>query len=108
MKLDLLRMLRHEDIYVWERGAIEAYYPELQTNESNNKNDRARTFCERYTTAEAIRGLPIFQDSATCEFDLIFGAFFGAASLESSPVEIPEQIGADGTQAEFAEASALE
>ncbi|MFE2069687.1 ATP-dependent endonuclease [Streptomyces sp. NPDC059467] len=108
MKLDLLRMLRHEDIYVWERGAIEAYYPDLQTNESNNKNDRARTFCERYTTAEAIRGLPVFKDSAACEFDLIFEAFFGAASLGPSPVEIPEQAGAEGSQAELGEASAVE
>lgn len=108
MKPDLLRMLRHEDIYVWERGAIEAYYPDLQTNESNNKNDRARTFCERYTTAEAIRGLPVFKDSAACEFDLIFEAFFGAASLGPSPVEIPERAGAEGSQAEFGEASAVE
>ncbi|MEH0502172.1 ATP-dependent nuclease [Streptomyces scabiei] len=108
MKLDLLRMLRHEDIYVWERGAIEAYYPDLQTNESNNKNDRARTFCERYTTAEAIRGLPVFKDSAACEFDLIFEAFFGAASLGPSPVEIPERAGAEGSQAESGEASAVE
>lgn len=108
MKLDLLRMLRHEDIYVWERGAIEAYYLDLQTNESNNKNDRARTFCERYTTAEAIRGLPVFKDSAACEFDLIFEAFFGAASLGPSPVEIPERAGAEGSQAESGEASAVE
>lgn len=108
MKLDLLRMLRHEDIYVWERGAIEAYYPDLQTNESNNKNDRARTFCERYTTAEAIRGLPVFKDSAACEFDLIFEAFFGAVSLGPSPIEIPEQAGAEGSQAELGEASAVE
>jgi putative ATP-dependent endonuclease of OLD family len=28
MKLELLSKLRHEDIYVWERGAIEAYYPQ--------------------------------------------------------------------------------
>ncbi|MET8605295.1 AAA family ATPase [Streptomyces rubiginosohelvolus] len=108
MKLDLLRMLRHEDIYVWERGAIEDYYPDLQTNESNNKNDRARTFCERYTTAEAIRGLPVFRDSAACEFDLIFEAFFGAASLEPSPVETPEQSEAEGSQADLGEASAVE
>ncbi|MFF7984015.1 AAA family ATPase [Streptomyces sp. NPDC007901] len=107
MKLDLLRMLRHEDIYVWERGAIEAYYPDLQTNESNNKNDRARTFCERYTTAEAIRGLPVFRDAAACEFDLIFEAFFGAASLGLSPVELPEQAGAEGSQTELGEASAV-
>ncbi|MER7044215.1 AAA family ATPase [Streptomyces jumonjinensis] len=97
MKLDLLRMLRHEDIYVWERGAIEAYYPELQANESNNKNDRARMFCERYTTADAIRGLPVFKGSAACEFDLIFEAFFGTSPLQPGTVEIPQQATADNS-----------
>ncbi|MER5474946.1 AAA family ATPase [Streptomyces sp. NPDC002685] len=91
MKLELLQMLRHEDIYVWERGAIEAYYPELQVNESNNKNDRARSFCERYTTADAIRGLPAFKDSTTCEFDTIFQAFFGTSPLQPAAVEVPQQ-----------------
>ncbi|MET7479933.1 AAA family ATPase [Streptomyces griseoincarnatus] len=108
MKLDLLRMLREENIYVWERGAIEAYYPDLQTNESNNKNDRARTFCERYTTAEAIRGLPVFKDSAGCEFDLIFEAFFGTVSLESPPIEIPEQAATEGPSVELGETSTVE
>ncbi|MFF2361197.1 TOPRIM nucleotidyl transferase/hydrolase domain-containing protein [Streptomyces sp. NPDC058122] len=91
MKLELLQMLRHEDIYVWERGAIEAYYPELQVNESNNKNDRARSFCERYTTADAIRGLPAFKDSTTCEFDTIFQAFFGTSPPQPAAVEVPQQ-----------------
>ncbi|AQW49618.1 ATP-dependent nuclease [Streptomyces violaceusniger] len=103
MKLDLLRMLRHEDIYVWERGAIEAYYPDLQMNESNNKNDRARTFCERHTTAEAIRSLPVFKDTATCEFDLIFGSLFDASSPRPYPLEIPDQVGARRSQAELAD-----
>ncbi|MEU2207585.1 AAA family ATPase [Streptomyces hygroscopicus] len=91
MKLELLRTLRHEDIYVWERGAIEAYYPELQANESNNKNDRARMFCERYTTADAIRGLPVFKESIACEFDLIFQSFFGTPPLQPTAVEVPRQ-----------------
>lgn len=91
MKLELLQMLRHEDIYVWERGAIEAYYPELQVNESNNKNDRARSFCERYTTADTIRGLPAFKDSTACEFDTVFQAFFGTSPLQPEAVEVPQQ-----------------
>jgi energy-coupling factor transporter ATP-binding protein EcfA2 len=91
MKLELLAMLRKEDIYVWERGAIEAYYPPLETNQSNNKNDRARQFCERYTTADDIRGLPVFKDTATCEFDLIFEAFFGSSPSQSQEVEFPKQ-----------------
>lgn len=92
MKLELLRILRHEDIYVWERGSIEAYYPELQANESSNKNDRARMFCERYTTADAIRRLPVFEESAACEFDLIFEAFFGTSPLQPKTVEVPHQV----------------
>ncbi|KAB1988819.1 transposase [Streptomyces triticiradicis] len=91
MKPELLQMLRREDIYVWERGAIEAYYPELQVNESNNKNDRARSFCERYTTADAIRGLPAFKDSTTCEFDTSFQTFFGTSPLQPEAVEVPQQ-----------------
>ncbi|MFB7555710.1 ATP-dependent nuclease [Streptomyces brevispora] len=92
MKLGLLSMLRREDIYIWEQGAIEAYYPELQANEPGNKNDRARMFCERYTTADAIHGLPAFRESATCEFDLVFEAFFGTSPIGSAAIEIPHQV----------------
>ncbi|MFE9942023.1 AAA family ATPase [Streptomyces hirsutus] len=99
MKLELLAMLRKEDIYVWELGAIEAYYPPLETNQSNNKNDRARQFCERYTTADDIRGLPAFEDTATCEFDLIFEAFFGSSSLQPPAVEFPRQATAGTPEA---------
>lgn len=91
MKSELLQTLRVEDIYVWERGAIEAYYPDLEKNESNNKNDRARGFCERYTSADSIRGLPVFRDSAACEFDLIFEAFFRSAPPQAEITEIPQQ-----------------
>lgn len=94
LKMELLRMLRNEDIYVWERGTIEAYYPELQANEPGNKNDRARNFCERYTTADSIRGLPVFKESEVCEFDLIFEDFFGTSPLQSAGVDVPRQIAA--------------
>ncbi|WP_079054231.1 AAA family ATPase [Streptomyces graminilatus] len=94
LKLELLQALREEDIYVWERGAIEDYYPALGQNESANKNDRARTFCERHVTAEDIRGLPVFKDSDQCEFDLIFESFFGASSSELAG-QIPNQLGSD-------------
>ncbi|MFD4955809.1 ATP-dependent endonuclease [Streptomyces sp. NPDC058451] len=90
MKLELLEMLRQEDIYVWERGAIEAYYPPRETNESNKKNDRARRFCEEHTTADDIRGLDVFKESAICEFDLIFEAFFGPSALDATP-QLPSQ-----------------
>ncbi|MFJ5119646.1 ATP-dependent nuclease [Kitasatospora sp. NPDC088548] len=98
MKLELLKNLRREGIYVWERGAIEAYYPELQASESNNKNDRARAFCERYTTADAIRGLPVFKESAICEFDLVFEAFFGTSLLQPAAVEVPRQATTEASE----------
>ena len=91
MKSQLLRMLRLEDIYVWERGAIEAYYPALEANESNKKNDRARGFCEHYTTADSIRSLPAFRDAAACEFDLVFETFFRSTLPLPNTAEIPEQ-----------------
>ncbi|MEV6423291.1 AAA family ATPase [Streptomyces sp. NPDC051662] len=90
-KLRLLEMLRQEDIYVWELGAIEAYYPPLEPNESNNKNVRARHFCERYVTADAIRGLPVFKDRSGCEFDLLFEAFFGTPPPQRPDAVIPSQ-----------------
>ncbi|MEV4438565.1 AAA family ATPase [Streptomyces sp. NPDC049577] len=76
MKIELLQELRKDDIYVWERGAIEDYYPPLENNESSNKNDRARSFCERHVTAEDIRGLAAFKDSDECEFEAIFESLF--------------------------------
>jgi hypothetical protein len=48
-------------------------------------------FCERYTTADAIRGLPVFKESTICEFDLVFEAFFGTSRPQSAVVQIPEQ-----------------
>ncbi|MYR40988.1 AAA family ATPase [Streptomyces sp. SID5910] len=90
-KLRLLEMLRQEDIYVWELGTIEAYYPPLEPNESNNKNVRARHFCERYVTADDIRGLPVFKDRSECEFDLIFEAFFGTPPTQRPDAVIPSQ-----------------
>jgi hypothetical protein len=94
LKLELLQKLRQEDIYVWERGAIEDYYPPLEHNESANKNDRARTFCERHTTAEDIRGLPAFKETDHCEFDLVFAAFFGGSPTAIPGVELPQQASA--------------
>ncbi|MET9018320.1 AAA family ATPase [Streptomyces olivaceoviridis] len=90
MKLELLGMLRQEDIYVWERGAIEDYYPPLEANASSKKNDRARHFREEYTTAEDIRGLDVFKESAACEFDLVFESFFGPAGLDPGS-KLPSQ-----------------
>ncbi|NEA64274.1 AAA family ATPase [Streptomyces sp. SID12488] len=75
-KLELLSALRAENIFVWERGAIEDYYPPSVYLSSGNKNVRAQRFCESYNTADSLRGLPAFADSDSCEFDLIFSKFF--------------------------------
>ncbi len=81
-KLELLSALREENIFVWERGAIEDYYPPSVYLSSGNKNIQAQRFCESYKTAESLRGLPAFADSDVCEFDLIFSKFFEGANAE--------------------------
>ncbi|MFE3883639.1 AAA family ATPase [Streptomyces lydicus] len=92
MKVELLQELRKDDIYVWERGAIEDYYPPLESNESSNKNDRARSFCERHVTAEDIKGLAAFKDSDECEFEVIFESLFGSPpSSDHAAQSIPKQ-----------------
>lgn len=99
MKLELLAMLRKEDIYVWEQGEIENYYPAPETNQSTNKNDRARHFCTQYTTADSIRRLPAFADTATCEFDLIFEAFFATPPPPPQEGQVPRQAAAGTREA---------
>ncbi|MET9080950.1 AAA family ATPase [Streptomyces sp. NPDC004237] len=79
-KLALLSALREENIFVWERGAIEDYYPPSVYLSSGNKNVRAQRFCESYDTADSLRGLPAFADTKICEFDLIFSKFFEGAT----------------------------
>ncbi|MGQ5592816.1 ATP-dependent nuclease [Streptomyces sp. ESR1.13] len=81
-KAELLSALREENIFIWERGAIEDYYPPSIYLSSSNKNVQAQRFCESYATAEAIRGLPAFAESDVCEFDLIFSKFFDGIVTE--------------------------
>lgn len=97
MKIELLQELRKDDIYVWERGAIEDYYPPLENNESSNKNDRARYFCERHVTAEDIKGLAVFKDSDECEFEAIFESLFRSIpSGDRTQSFIPKQAESNG------------
>lgn len=79
-KAELLSALREENIFVWERGAIEDYYPPAIYLSSSNKNIQAQRFCETYATAEAIRELPAFAESDVCEFELIFSKFFAGVT----------------------------
>lgn len=87
LKHRLLELLRRDDVYVLERGAIEQYYPDNITG--IDKPSRAREFCAQVTTAAAIleccgeqpitvKG-EIVQEK---EFNLIFGRIFGGAPLE--------------------------
>ncbi|WP_371587696.1 ATP-dependent nuclease [Streptomyces virginiae] len=73
-KAALISQLRHEKIYVLERGAIEDYYPQVS---SGDKLSKAQDFCSEHRTAEEIRStLAAGLTRDECEFDLIFRSFF--------------------------------
>jgi hypothetical protein len=81
LKRELLRMLRARDVYVLERGAIEEYYPE--TIQGTDKPARAREFCGKMTTREAILDCcdeqTVVEDGIRVnrkEFELIFEGIF--------------------------------
>jgi len=78
-KRKLLALLREQDVYVLERGAIEAYYPE--NIEGHDKPTKAQCFCNTVTTKDEILQLCAEHDGFThngCskEFCLIFGRIF--------------------------------
>lgn len=82
LKWQLLAMLRAVDVYVLERGAIEQYYP--ATISGPDKPSRARDFCTKVTTREAILNCcgeqEFLRNGARVrekEFNLIFGGIFG-------------------------------
>lgn len=52
LKHRLLAMLRDEDVYVLERGAIEQYYPASVTG--TDKPSQAREFCNNVTTRSGV------------------------------------------------------
>jgi len=81
LKHRLLEMLRSDDIYVLERGAIEQYYPD--TISGKDKPSRARDFCAKVTTTQAILECCGEQPTTVSgevvsekEFNLIFGGIF--------------------------------
>jgi len=81
MKWQLLEMLRKEDVYVLERGAIENYYPDHITGP--DKPSKAEDFCVKFTTRDAVLDCCIEQEferdgelMKESEFNLIFGSIF--------------------------------
>ncbi|MFJ8745846.1 ATP-dependent nuclease [Embleya sp. NPDC127516] len=76
LKTELIESLRKERIFVWERGAIEDYYPQYIREKSDNKHVQARYFCDQYVTREDLRSLLGARENELCEFERIFGKFF--------------------------------
>lgn len=82
LKWQLLGMLRSSDVYILERGAIEQYYSSSIIGA--DKPSKARDFCQKVTSREAILEL-CGEQEYECngeivrkkEFDLIFGGIFG-------------------------------
>ena len=81
IKWQLLEMLRKEDVYVLERGAIENYYPDHITGP--DKPSKAEDFCVKCTTRDAVLDCCIEQEferdgelMKELEFNLIFGSIF--------------------------------
>jgi putative ATP-dependent endonuclease of the OLD family len=81
LKHNLLEMLRKDDVYVLERGAIEQYYPPEIIGA--DKPSRAQDFCSKVTSRDAILSCcneqTIVRGGAEIrikEFDLIFRGIF--------------------------------
>jgi len=80
----LLAELRERDVFVLERGAIEAYYP-ADLN-SGDKPSRAQEFCRRFTTRDSILGCcseldGYGEEGCRKEFEIIFERIFRDTSL---------------------------
>lgn len=82
LKHALLQKLRASDVYVFERGAIEQYYPETVTGA--DKPSRAQSFCSKVATRAAILACCGQQavegegaQTLSNEFELIFQGVFG-------------------------------
>lgn len=81
MKWQLLEMLRKDDVYVLERGAIENYYPDHIAGP--DKPSKAEDFCVKCTTRDSVLDCCIEQEFVRdgevvkeSEFSLIFGSIF--------------------------------
>lgn len=85
LKWRLLEMLRQDDVYVLERGAIEQYYPDNIVG--SDKPSRAQDFCTKIVTRQGVLDCcgeqGFMQNGKTVtdkEFNLIFGPIFKSIS----------------------------
>lgn len=81
LKWKLFKLLRENDIYVLERGALEQYYPEFISGD--DKPSRAKDFCLKIASKDAVLnccGEQEFEDNGNFvkenEFLLIFRGIF--------------------------------
>ena len=81
LKWRLLEMLRRDDIYVLERGAIEQYYPNDIAGQ--DKPSQAEDFCAKCATRDAVLACCSEQEFMRAgelvkepEFNIIFGSIF--------------------------------
>ena len=88
LKHRLLEMLRGDDVYVLERGAIEQYYPD--TIAGPDKPSQAQDFCMKVATRDKILdccGAQTVERDGTPEsikeFDLIFQGIFEGPQVEN-------------------------
>lgn len=77
-RANLLRSLRPLDVFVLERGSIEAYYPATVTG--RDKPSKAQAFCNTVTTRDAALALcdnvAVGDGESANEFEVIFQAIF--------------------------------
>jgi putative ATP-dependent endonuclease of the OLD family len=80
-KHELLAALRQHEVFVLERGALEAYYPPEVTGA--DKPTKAQAFCKLCGKREAALGLcgdiPLPDGTTQNEFETIFSAVFESA-----------------------------
>jgi len=86
LKWQVLELLRQQDVFVLERGAIEAYYPEDVSGP--DKPSKAQCFCGKITSREDVlaccKEQEFQKNGSQCrdkEFNLIFSAIFGEPAV---------------------------
>ena len=78
LKRELLAKLRCKDIYVWEKGTLEDYYPD-NISASDGKPQQALDFCDKITCRQDMLELSdqLLVDGKTMsEFEVVFSSIF--------------------------------